>query len=446
MAALKLDNRGRYAGSLAIASVFCFGTVGCSLAESPRETPPRCPEGAACPPVKGCAGGCEEKISVGLTAPPGAIVDVPISDGPWARGGALGFASRMTGPTTTPEIVWEVEIGAVITGAAALSLDAEGELAAFVGSHAGRFVGVTVAGARAGQLALDLSVPGIIGGSAAVDASGRLYVGADDDTLVAIDPRARSIVWSLRLGGCEPARAPGPEGVRCDPDGGPTLGPEGDLWVGADGVYRVDREGQIRWHFPDSAATPRALHVFAAPLVGRDGGAYFGGWDGSFTAIDAEGRLRWQIALGPDVDAAPIMLPSGVVVVGADDGLILAFDQAGAERWRFKAGAEVRAPLVLSPDGSIVAASMDGTLYALGADGAPRWSFSTRGPLAAAPAIDAAGNVFFGSRDDHVYAVDRRGRSLWALALPEDVDAAVVISPDGALIVGCDDGVLRALR
>jgi outer membrane protein assembly factor BamB len=443
-AAYRLNLGGRYARSLLFASVLCAGSVGCSLADSPRDSPPLCPEGAICPPPKACPG-CEEKGS-GEIEPTGAIAEAPISDGPWARGGALGFASRGTGPTTAPAVVWEVEIGAVITGAAALSVSAEGELAAFVGSHAGRFVGVTIGGARAGQIALDLSVPGIIGGSAAVDASGRLYVGADDDTLYAIDPRARSIVWSLRLGGCEPARAPGPEGVRCDADGGPTLGPGGDLWVGADGIYRVDREGQIRWRFPDPKATPRALHVFAAPLVGRDGSAYFGGWDGSFTAIDGDGALRWQIALGPDVDAAPIMLPNGVVVVGADDGAILAFDQAGAERWRFKAGGEVRAPLALTPEGVIIAASMDGTLYALAADGALRWSFSTRGPLAAAPAIDAAGNIFFGSRDEHVYAVDGRGRSLWALALPEDVDAAVTIAADGSLIVGCDDGVLRALR
>ena len=345
-----------------------------------------------------------------------------------------------------PTTAWEVELGAPITGGAAIARDAEGDLAVFVGTHAGRFVGVTIEGARAGQIALALDLPGIVWSTPAVDAEGRVYVGVDDDTLYAVDPGQRAIAWALRLGACDGPRSPGPEGVRCDVDGGPTIGPGGDLYVGADGLYRIDRAGVVRWHFPNPGDEPRARHVATAPLVTGDGGALFGGWDGTITAVDGDGRLRWRVSLGPDVDGAPVLLPSGAAVFGADDGRVIALDREGGERWTYAAGREIRAALAIAGDGTVIAASLDGNVHAIDPGGALRWSYAARGPIAAAPAIDAAGNVFIGSQDDHVHALDASGRLLWRFEAPEDVDAPVTITPSGALIFGCDDGVLRAIR
>jgi outer membrane protein assembly factor BamB len=54
--------------------------------------------------------------------------------------------------------------------------------------------------------------------------------------------------------------------------------------------------------------------------------------------------------------------------------------------------------------------------------------------------------VFFGSHDDRVYAVSPAGKVLWSKELPADVDSSVAITQAGTLVVGCDDGRLRALR
>ena len=58
----------------------------------------------------------------------------------------------------------------------------------------------------------------------------------------------------------------------------------------------------------------------------------------------------------------------------------------------------------------------------------------------------APSNIFFGSQDDHLYAVSPRGKVLWSIELGADVDSSVAIAEDGTLVVGCDDGHLRAFR
>jgi outer membrane protein assembly factor BamB len=369
------------------------------------------------------------------------------ADRPWRRGGpGSPTPLALEGPEAAPAALWERPLGAAITGAPAFAPVADGAQAAFVGTHSGRFVGVILEGPRAGEIAVDVNVPGMIWGTAARGADGALVFGADNDTLYAVDPATGAIAWSQRIGACDPPRAIGPEGTRCDPDGGPTIAADGAIFVGADGVYRLEATGALRWHYPPADVDPRPRHVGAAPLVTRDGGVVVGGQDGVLVALDRDGGLRWRVELGPDVDAAPVMLKSGVVVAAADDGRVVAIDPAGETRWTFTAGKDVRAPLALAADDTIYAASFDGLLYALRPDGALRWSFTAGGPIASAPVVDAAGRVYFGARDDFLYAVDARGRLRWRVELPEDVDAGVGISDGGVIVVGGDDGVLRALR
>ncbi len=400
---------------------------------------PTCPDGAECtqerPPEAPAAAPAEE-----------AAAPKPVDAArPWFRGGP-GTATPLafTGPESAPSLLWEVELGAALTAQPTFTASAEGSVA-FVGTHAGRLVGAMVEGPKAGTIAVDLNVPGMVFGTAAKAGDGTLIVGADDDTLYAIDPVAGALLWSTRIGACAPPRGRGPEGTRCDPDGGPTIGAGGDLYIGADGVYRLSSTGEVRWHYPPPELGA-SWHVGAAPLVTREGEVFVGGEDGALVALDRDGGVRWRVELGPDVDAAPVLLSNGLVVAAADDGRVIAFDQSGEERWTFTAGKEVRAALAVAEDGTIYAAALDGLLYALRPDGALRWSFAAGGPIATAPVIDGAGRVYFGSRDDFVYAVDGAGGERWRIELPEDVDAALGISEGGVLVVGCDDGVLRGYR
>jgi len=437
---------GSRAGARLVRSFVCsgvVGVVGCGGQPGHGGTP-TCPEGAECTTQSPAAAPAAAPVDASTRA--GAAQGSADAARSWFRGGPgtptpLGVA----GPETAPSLLWEVELGAAITAQPTFAAVAGGELAAFVGTHAGRFSGVIASGPKAGTIAVDLNVPGMIFGTAAKATDGSLVFGADDDRVYAVDPAAGTFVWSRLLGSCDPPRGRGPEGTRCDPDGGPTVGAGGDLYIGADGVYRLSSSGEVRWHYPPPEGGP-TWHVGAAPLVTRDGEVFVGGEDGALIALDRDGALRWRVELGPDVDAAPVLLKNGLVVAAADDGRVIGFDQRGEERWTFTAGREVRAALAIAEDGTIYAAALDGLLYALRPDGALRWSFAAGGPIATAPVVDSAGRVYFGSRDDFVYAVDRSGRERWRLELPEDVDAALAIREGGVLVVGCDDGVLRGYQ
>lgn len=361
------------------------------------------------------------------------------------------------GPVQTPRARWEVDLGAVISAAPTIVVargdDAirgvsQGTAVAYVGTHDGRFVGVPVEGSGAGRPTTDLYVDGMVFRRAAADESaGRLYFGADDDTVRALDLASGELAWSARVGECKPARARGPMGTRCDPDGGPTLGPDGELYVGADGMYRLDAStGEVVWHWTGSADPPPS-HVYSIPLVTSDGLVVFGGWDGSVTALAADdGTEAWRLDLGPDVDGSPAQGPDGTIYIGADDGLLRALDRDGALRWVLPTKGSLRGATGVAADGSLYIASMDGNLYAAAPDGAVRWVLPTQGPIVGTPLVDGVGNVYVGSRDDRLYGVTPQGKVMFAVELPADLDASLAVSPAGTLVVASDDGYLRAVR
>jgi outer membrane protein assembly factor BamB len=348
-------------------------------------------------------------------------------------------SEAIAGPAALPQVAWDVDLGAVITARPLPVVTAAGEHRVWIASHSGRIVAVR---SGSGEVVADLAVDGIVWTSPIVDADGRVWVGADDDTLYAIDPDA-TIGARVRIGDCSPPRARGPEGVRCDVDGGPTLAQDGDLVVGADGIYRIAKDGTIRWHTPNGEGV-RARHVYSTPLV-TDALVVAGGFDGNVTALGLDGSPKWTFPVGADVDGSPIVDASGTIYVGADDGKLYALRQDGALAWSWSTKAEIRTAATLGSDGTIHVASGDGTLYALTPAGKLRWSFRTQGPLAAAPTIDREGRIYFGSRDDRLYALDAAGQLLWQLEFPADIDAQVALTPEGTLVVACDDGHARGL-
>jgi outer membrane protein assembly factor BamB len=341
-------------------------------------------------------------------------------------------------------MAWEVDLGAVVFARPTL-LGAGDEAVAYVGTHAGRFVGVVTDGVGQGTIRLDLTLGGMVWGTAIADAAGRMYVGADDDKLYAIDPGKGKVVWSVQLGDCKPTRAPGPEGARCDVDGGPTIGPDGDLYVGAAGVYRLGRDGTIRWHYPKDEAKPP--HVFSTPMVTKEGLVVFGGQDGFVTALDGEtGTVKWRYKVRADVDGSAALGIDGTIYIGADDGRLYALRNDGSLRWSFVAQKDIRSSVAVANDGALFATSFDGNLYSLDPAGNVRWVLPTGGRIASSPVIDAAGVVYFGSQDDRLYAVTSDGKVRWAVDFGSDLDASVAISPKGTIVIGADDGRVRGLR
>ena len=81
------------------------------------------------------------------------------------------------------------------------------------------------------------------------------------------------------------AAVPSPEGARCDVEQ-VTLGPDGTLYIGGDGIYALRSDGTVRWHFDPGA---RAL---PSPAPGSPGS----GQPGSLPepAVGARAKLRFQ--------------------------------------------------------------------------------------------------------------------------------------------------------
>lgn len=417
--------------------------LGCPETEAPGEVS-GCRRDTDCKGDRICeAGACvAPRPAVASTLPaPATVVGTSL----WSRGGpGRPYQALGTGPEGQPQIVWDLDLGAVVFASPTL-VTVGGELLALVGTHAGRFVGVVVEGTRAGQVVLDMNLGGMVWATAAA-ADGRAYVGGDDDTLYAIDLATKQVAWGLKVGNCGESRAPGPEGARCDADGGPTIAADGDLYLGADGVYRVGRDGKIRWHYPADAEL-KAKHVFGAPLVAGDGNVYVGGQDGLILSLrSGDGTLRWSYNVRADVDGGPAMGEDGNLYIGADDGRLYALRSDGSLRWSFVAQKDIRSAAAVAASGTVYVGSFDGNLYALATNGDVKWVLPTGGRIAASPVLDAAGTIYVGSQDDHLYAVSPKGRVLWSLELPGDIDSSVAISDGGVLVVGCDDGHLRALK
>ncbi len=416
-----------------------LATIGCR----PEAVNPQreCQTDAECGEARRCqAGRCEPEAGSGTRA---AATATAQTAPPQAAPPAEGPPPAPRGPIEAPKEQWAVELGAVVYARPTL-VPRDDEVVAYVGSHAGRFVGVVVDGPRAGTTVLDLWVDGIIWSTAAADARGWLYFGADDDHLYAVDPEAGAIAWRRRLGKCEPTRSPGPEGVRCDVDGGPTLGGDGDLYVGADGLYRIGTDGEIRWHYPPPDAD-RGSHVATTPLW-TDDLVVYGNYARRLMALDHDGVLQWELPLSADVDGSPVRGRDGTIYAGSDDGSLHAVGPDGTPRWSFDAGSEVRSAPAIGADGTLVFGTHGGKLFAVEPDGTMRWVLPTEGAIHASPLIDAEGRIFVGSRDERLYALDLQGHVYWNLEMPDQIDSGAVLSPGGTLVVGCDDGVLRGLR
>ena len=225
------------------------------------------------------------------------------------RGGAA--------PARQPKELWKVALGAPIAGSPTIGPDGT----IYVTSHAGALHAIDPAGKPRWKLAMgdrSWSTP-------AVSEDGTIYVGSDDDHLYAVKPDG-ALRWKLRLGACDP-RGFGPESSRCDVDGGPTIGPDGTIYVGGDGIHAVWPDGTLRW----KVAT--AEHVASGPALGEDGTVYAGSQDDALYAIAPDGVKRWEVRTGKDVDAPPAIGADGTIYVGSDDHALYAISPAGAVKW-----------------------------------------------------------------------------------------------------------------
>ena len=223
----------------------------------------------------------DPRAAVALDADPNASIVMPdAATNPGPVAGAPPFAmfggdARHTGrrggpaPQKAPKELWKQSVGGVAAGSPTIGPDGT----IYVASHEGALYAFDSSGTQKWKVATgdrSWSTP-------AVAEDGTIYVGSDDDHLYAVNAQG-TLKWRMRLGDCDPAGF-GPESSRCDADGGPTIGPDGTIYVGGDGIHAVWPDGTLRWKL----AT--AEHVASTPAIGADGTVYAGCQDDALYAL-----------------------------------------------------------------------------------------------------------------------------------------------------------------
>ena len=146
-----------------------------------------------------------------------------------------------------------------------------------------------------------------------IGADETIYVPSHDGRLYAVDPDG-SERWSVVV-----MRPPeGFEGSRADVNSPPSIGWDGAIYVLGRGLFAINPDGSIRWHFDSDTSSYRTT-----PILGADGTIYLGS-GATVTALDARGRLLWDYKPGEAGDSSPArrhVLASPAIGV---DGTIIA--------------------------------------------------------------------------------------------------------------------------
>jgi outer membrane protein assembly factor BamB len=334
-------------------------------------------------------------------------------------------------PAQKPAIWWSYTTNGPITSSPAIADDGS----ILFGSHDGKLYAL----ARDGSLKWSHTTGDIIFSSPAIGRDGAVYIGSDDDHLYALAPKTEKPRWVFQIGSCPQRIGIGPEATRCDVDAGPTVGPDGVIYTGGDGIYAINPDGTLRWRFATNG------HVSSAPALLADGTVVAGCQDDLIYAIGANGLKRWDFHAGGDVESSPSVGDDGTIYVGADDDKLYALNPDGTLRWAFNTGGDIRSSAALGA-GIIFIGSFDAQLYAVHTDGTLAWTFRTGDRILSSPLVDAKGAIVFGSQDDRLYALEPDGRLRWSVELGGDVDSSPILAADGTIFVGSDDRKLYALR
>ncbi|HXU00733.1 MAG TPA: PQQ-binding-like beta-propeller repeat protein, partial [Polyangia bacterium] len=195
-----------------------------------------------------------------------------------------------------------------------------------LGSRAGAVVGVAPA---TGHLDWVTAVSGGIDSEARFDAArGQVYVGADDGSFYAVDPKKGAIRWSYRGKGAieRPAE------------------------IGSDLVYvasTADRvvalesaTGKWRWQYERDMPEGFTIHGYAGPRL-RGNQLLAGFADGYFVSLSAAtGEVTWAKSLAGasdqfvDVDTTPAFSDDVTYVASYSGGLHALDTRDGTVRWR----------------------------------------------------------------------------------------------------------------
>jgi outer membrane protein assembly factor BamB len=287
-------------------------------------------------------------------------------------------------------------------------------------------------------------------------ADGRVILQSHRGEIVALSADRGAVVWRVQTGPVIPFEWGFESGDYYDSS--PVVVGQ-RVWIGAgDGnLYALDAAtGKEIWRFKTEG------RIRSSPAM-AGGAVYVGSMDGSLYAVDAEnGKLRWRFDtqgralksadFGFDrksIQSSPAVA-DGAVYLGGRDGFLYAVDAAtGKERWRLEHSASWinTAPAVAA--GRVYAGTSDGRfIEAVEAETGKRaWRIPTRATVWGSPSVvgRAGGLVYVGDTGGTLHVIDvKSGQESWSYRLGGGILGAAVPA-DGMLLVGSNDGALSAI-
>jgi len=208
-------------------------------------------------------------------------------------------------------------------------------------------------------------------------------------------------------------------------------------------------DGSVAWSYKTlfGAGMKR---IFSSPALAR-GHVYFGAYDGNFYALDAKtGAKRWIYREADWIGSSPCVAEDlGLVFVGLEFGLwrkqggIAALDlQTGEKRWwQHEESLTHSSPTYSKRANIVVVGSSNGAIFAYDAKTGKRWwTYNTSGAVRAGFALDEErGVVCFGSEDKNIYVLDiRTGTLVHKIETLEPIYSTPLVE-DGKLYFGVLD-------
>ena len=163
-------------------------------------------------------------------------------------------------------------------------------------------------------------------------------------------------------------------------------------------------------------------------------------------AIAPDGALRWRVRISQTIETGAALAEDGTVVFGGNDEIEYGISPDGSVRWRHPIGNYTYSTPLALPGDRVIYGNHSGEMTLLdAADGQPLRVYHGTGQLWTAAAVDGRAM----STSPHAAAESigfaASGRKLFSIAAGGTFDSYPAIAADGTLLVGGDDGVLRAI-
>jgi outer membrane protein assembly factor BamB/orotate phosphoribosyltransferase len=224
------------------------------------------------------------------------------------------------------------------------------------------------------------------------------------------------------------------------------------VYFGADNgtMWALDQgDGSVAWAYQTLRGAGRK-RIFSSPALYR-GILFFGAYDGNFYALDAEtGKKRWINFDADWIGSSPCVAEDlGLVFVGLEFGLwnkhggLAAFDaETGEKRWQYGVPTHVHSsPAYSEKFGMVAVGSRSGEVFAFAAHtGELLWSYAGSKDVKGGIAFDEErGLVIFGSWDMAIHMVDAKtGALVRSLDTYKQIYSNPVVR-DGRLYMGLLD-------